>query len=219
MNNLYIFDLDGTLIDSFSQILEAVNLTLVRHDLPNCSSDFLFPLIGLHPSHFFANLELENSEVEPLVSEFRIKLARETQQGLVFFPGALDLLDLLKRLGHQVAVATNKPTSLAKSMLASSQAQKFIDFCIGTGSFEPKPSPDMINEVLAYFSSRGVKRKNSILLGDRNEDIEAGYMAGITCIFLEQSGHVLNSKLRKKEVHIFKNILDYYSYLRNTNPL
>ena len=92
MSNLYIFDLDGTLIDSANQILEALNFTLRRNGLPTQKSSELFPLIGLPPAGFLSKLDLSEVQLAHLIKEFRARLLEISTEGVTFYLGAVELL-------------------------------------------------------------------------------------------------------------------------------
>ena len=218
MNRLFIFDLDGTLIDSSQQILEATNLALAKRDLPRLTEAFLLPLIGLPPVHFFAKFELNDMEIDDLVTEFRNNLISIATSNLVFFPGAIELLSFLKENGDFVAIATNKPTNVTTTLMKSSPAWAFVDICVGTGEVKPKPSPEMIFRILDYFAHANILKSEVRMIGDRNEDVVCGLQAGILTVLLEQSGHRLDPELHGSGTLIFSNIFDYFQFLMKSNP-
>lgn len=105
---LMIFDLDGTLVDSNSQI--ATNLNRARSELlyDERDLDFYFKNIGLPVETLIADLNLENTHRQILISRFREDLIRDIRSGNNFlFPGALELLGHLSVNGVEIAVATN----------------------------------------------------------------------------------------------------------------
>lgn len=217
MNRIFIFDLDGTLIDSSHQILEAANLALTKRDLPKLTEAFLLPLIGLPPVHFFSKLELNDLEISDLITEFRNNLKEIATSNLVFFPGAIELLSFLKKNGDFVAIATNKPTNLTRKIMENSLAWPLIDICVGTGDVKPKPSPEMIFRILDYFAHASIPKSDIRMIGDRNEDVLSGIRAGISTVLLEQSGHQLDPELQGSETLVLPNIFEYFQILRKSN--
>ena len=217
MKRLFIFDLDGTLIDSSNQILEAANLALVKRELPLLTEEFLYPLIGLPPVLFFANLDLNDLETNELISEFRKNLGEIASANLTFFPGAIELLSFLKQRNDLVAIATNKPTNLTTKLIENSLAWPLIDFCIGTGDVKPKPSPEMIFKVLDHFSVFNIPKSETRVIGDRNEDILSGAQAGVLTVLLEQSGHRLDPKLQNSGTLVLPTIIDYFRILKESS--
>jgi len=178
----FIFDLDGTLIDSASQIARAVNKTLDTHGYPLRADGEIFKEIGLPASALFAYLDLTELENTEIISEFRLHLAAEINQSNVVFEDALLFVQKLKDDSQFVAVATSKPTDLATSVINNSAYRNLVDFTVGTGKQKPKPDPGMIIEILAKFGLN-----HGVMFGDRPEDVTAALSAGISAVGIAQS--------------------------------
>ncbi len=213
MNNLYIFDLDGTLIDSANQILEALNFTLNRNVLPIQDSSEIFPLIGLPPARFLSKLNLSEVQITNLITEFRDRLLEISIEGVKFYPGAVELLAYLKQRGDYISVATNKPTGLAGDILRGTEVWRYLDFVVGADGIRPKPAPDIIEKILQDFKHREIDPDKFFMIGDRNEDIESGLQAGASCVFIQCSGHVLTSESIAAGTLSFESLWDYYMFI------
>lgn len=213
MNNLYIFDLDGTLIDSSDQILEALNFALSRNGLPIQDSSQIFPLIGLPPARFLSNLDLSEVQVANLITEFRDRLLEISIEGVTFYPGAVELLVYLKQRGDYISVATNKPTGLAGDILRETEVWPYLDYLVGSDGIRPKPAPDIVEKTLQNFNHRGIDPDKFFMIGDRNEDIESGRQVGASCVFIQCSGHVLTSENIAAGTLSFESLWDYYKFI------
>ena len=213
MNNLYIFDLDGTLIDSSNQILEALNFTLNRNGLPIQDSSELFPLIGLPPARFLTKLDLTEVQIANLITEFRDRLLEISIEGVTFYPRAVELLAYLKQRGDYISVATNKPTGLADDILRGTEVWPYLDYLVGSDGIRPKPAPDIVEKTLQNFNHRGIDPDKFFMIGDRNEDIESGRQVGASCIFIEHSGHELSMESIDAGTVSFKTLWDYYKFI------
>ncbi len=213
MNKLYIFDLDGTLIDSSDQILEALNFALSRNGLPIQDSSQIFPLIGLPPSRFLSNLDLSEVQIAKLITEFRDRLLEISIEGVTFFPGAVELLAYLKQRGDHISVATNKPTGLAVDILRGTEVWPYLDYLVGSDGIRPKPAPDIVEKTLKNFNDRGIDPDEFFMIGDRNEDIESGLQVGASCVFIQCSGHVLTSESIAAGTLSFESLWDYYKFV------
>jgi phosphoglycolate phosphatase len=182
---LMIFDLDGTLVDSNSQI--ATNLNRARSELlyDELDQDFYFRNVGLPVETLIADLNLENTQRQVLISRFREHLIRDIRSGNNFlFPGAVELLRHLSAGGVEIAVATNKPTSIAKSVIAHSKLSDFKIHVQGSDNLSPKPDPEIIQAVVREFPNR-----RALMVGDRLEDIVAAKSAGISSIGIASGAH------------------------------
>jgi phosphoglycolate phosphatase len=213
LNNLYIFDLDGTLIDSSDQILEALNFTLNRNGLPIQERSEIFPLIGLPPARFLSNLDLSEVQIANLITEFRNRLLEISIEGVTFYPGAVELLAYLKQRGDYISVATNKPTALAGDILRGSEVWPYLDYLVGSDGIRPKPAPDIVEKTLQNFNHRGIAPDKFFMIGDRNEDIESGRQVGASCVFIQCSGHVLTLESIAAGTLSFETLWDYYKFI------
>jgi phosphoglycolate phosphatase len=196
----FIFDLDGTLIDSAGQISRAVNKTLEgRGKMPRPEAEIL-KHIGLPAFALFNHLTLTESESAEMVSEFRFQLSIEINESNVAFDDALRFVQKLKSENRFVGVATSKPTELAKLVINKSDYQNLVDHVIGIGVYEPKPNPGMIIELLTKFNLMG-----GVMFGDRPEDMSAALSAGINAIGIAQSTFTAEELLQIGAKRAFNN--------------
>ena len=88
-----------------------------------------------------------------------------------------------------------------------------VDQILGTDGIRVKPSPDILENTIKNFHLRGVFPKRTIMIGDRNEDIECGLNAGAECVFLAQSGHILSEINFSAGAKSFDSINEYFKHL------
>jgi phosphoglycolate phosphatase len=176
-----IFDLDGTLIDSFSQIAEACNATRSKNGFTEVQFSSLKRLVGLPADLLFADLELPKRTVEKLVREFRMELGKLVAESNLDYPSAFHFIQLAKNEGCQLGVATSKPEDLAIQVIENSIFDGIFNHIAGTGVAQAKPQPDVINACLKEFDT-----DFAFMFGDRPEDIHAASNAGISAIGLAQ---------------------------------
>ena len=178
------FDLDGTLVDSRMQI---------HRSLAAACSDFLD--IQISPTLISDNLGLpvlsilERTSIpidihSEIVSIFRSNLEKEIVQGNNLFEGVIEFLSIAKEMNFTLAIATSKPTYLAKLVVQHSGLINFIDFVQGTDGFPPKPNPEILARIQTYALGEVV-----VMIGDRVEDIQAAQRASIKSVGIAQSAH------------------------------
>lgn len=177
---VFIFDLDGTLVDSFQQITNAANATRSEHGFAELDSKTAHELIGLPAHRLFEDLQSQR-DLDHLVSDFREKLKEMILSGNTVYSGVTDFLNSIIQSGHFTAVATSKPQNLAELVIQNSELQDKVHFVQGTDFFPPKPDPTVINLVLKKFNETG------IMFGDRPEDIDAATRAKIPSVGVAQS--------------------------------
>lgn len=201
---LWIFDLDGTLVDSVGQIGYSINRARNDFGYKDLPSEKIMELVGLPIENFLSDLPIDKYEIDLLISSFREILKHEIERENIVFPGVELLLSELHKGGFKLAIATSKPTYLAELVVRNSCLYKFIDLIQGTDSFPAKPDPTCL---LMVMESLGAWE--AIMVGDRVEDILAARAAGIDSIGIANSFH--NTQVLKfaGAVHVFDSFLDF----------
>lgn len=180
----FIFDLDGTLVNSENQIHEAILKTSRLMKLDEISSAQIHETLGLPLQAILQPLNLEPWKLAEFTRRFRELLSEEIKRGNQLFPGAINFLELVKAHNFVIGIATSKPTQLANLVVKHSDLKTFIDHTQGTDDFLPKPNPSVIIE-----SMRSLKVNTAVMIGDRREDIQAAMAANIPGIGLAHSFH------------------------------
>ena len=179
---VFIFDLDGTLVDSAGQIARAVNQTRKAWRLSAIPDLEVFKNVGLPADSLFSDLSLGTSDLRKIVMEFREYLSLEITKSNKVYDDALKFVKMIKRNGFFVAVATSKPTDLAEIVINNSEYHGLIDQVVGIGTHKPKPDPGMLQEILS-----GNGFYSGVMFGDRPEDITAALRSGISAVGVAQS--------------------------------
>ena len=107
---LYLFDLDGTLIDSERGILGCVRHALTQMHVPLPEPAALRSWIGppLHTS-FAPLLGADESRISTAIAHYHERFQATGWREYTMYPGMADVIDRLHRAGHQLAVVTSKP--------------------------------------------------------------------------------------------------------------
>jgi phosphoglycolate phosphatase len=171
-----VFDLDGTLVDSFDDISAAFRRSfhVAGCDPPEVA--LVRSMIGKPLRDMYAAWAPADA-LDALVAEYRRDYSERCADRTRPFPGIVDLLDDLRVRGHGLAVATTKTTWMACTVLARLGIEDRLDHVQGTDGFAHKPAPDVITHALA-----GVGRPGTWMIGDAVTDIAAGRTAGLrTC--------------------------------------
>jgi len=109
----WIFDLDGTLVDSSRQIGDSINCARKEFGYRPLPLSKVEELVGLPITHFLRDIEINKIDEKDLISRFRQILEIEILRENHVFPGVRDFLSQLKGVGLKTAIATSKPTYLA----------------------------------------------------------------------------------------------------------
>ena len=180
----FVFDLDGTLIDSTKDISEAMNSVRARHGYSQLDLNEYAKLVGLPAISLLEDLMVDVEFKKELLLEFRFALRELIMKGVPLFPGVLDLIRRLSLLNVEIGVATSKPTDLAIFTISHSDLSDFDLVVQGTDDFEAKPNPEVILRCMERMAGH-----RFIMVGDRVEDIYAAKSAGIDAIGVAQTTH------------------------------
>lgn len=205
--SLLVFDLDGTLIDSYFDISAAANLARAAFGFPETNSQLLRRSIGLPARELFQDLSLTEAQLAEIVTSFREYLSISMESGSVFFPGVLDFLEAAKENGHSLAIATNKPINLARKLVSHCELSELVQLTVGVGKFSAKPSPGMIAYCTEYFEA-----SSTIMFGDRVEDIQAANMSGASAIGVVQGFHTEQELFSSGASHVFPDFDKIHKY-------
>jgi phosphoglycolate phosphatase len=172
-----IFDLDGTLIDSKLDLALAVNATLAelgRNPLPH---EQIFSYVGQGaPSLISRALGPGASEQDCMLGlEFFIKYySAHKLDNTVLYPGVLETLDALS--GMPMAVYTNKPVRVSRSIVEELGVAGHFRFVYGGNSFErKKPDPMGVDAILLEF---GAAPAQTMIVGDSEVDVQTARNSG-----------------------------------------
>ena len=173
----YLFDLDGTVIDSTHLIMEAFRHTMRTHlgavpDEARWRAGFGRPL---RPQ--LANFARDASQAEQMVATYRDYTDQHHDRLLLPYPGIDDALATLRRDGARLAIVTSKTHGLARRGLARCGLADRFDVVIGMDDAAPhKPHPAPVQAALRRLSAGP---GNAVFIGDSPYDIQAGRAAGV----------------------------------------
>ena len=179
----YIFDLDGTLLDTLQDLATSVNYTLRQHDMPEHSIDDIRRFVGNGVRKLMERAVpdgAQNPLFESAFAMFRQYYMQHSLDTTRPYDGIPEMLDELKRRGCRMAVVSNKMMAATQELIAHFFPQ--IEVAIGEHEAEgirKKPAPDTVREALRQL---GVTTKNAVYVGDSDVDIETAYNSGLPCI-------------------------------------
>ena len=181
-----IFDLDGTIVHSAPDLANAVNHVLAPMGHKPLSVAEAQNMIGngmpklLERGFAARGVECSAAEFQRQFEVFRGYYTAHTCVDTVIYPGAVEMLELVRDEGHLTAICTNKLETITNSMLAEMKLAQLFDGVVGSEPPRPrKPAADPV--YLAIERARGT-RENSIMIGDSPADIGAGKAAGLATI-------------------------------------
>ena len=188
---LITFDLDGTLVDTASEIAEAANRTLVDIGLPSRPLGDVTRLIGHGTRELMKGLLSQAAELGPagqgaLVDRLDVEQVMQCFEGHYhatsgtdsrLYPGCLEGLVRLRDAGVQMSCVTNKEHRFAQQVLAVTNLAPFFRLLVGGDSLaQKKPHPLVIEHCL---KAHGVSPSHAAHVGDSSIDVETARRAGV----------------------------------------
>ncbi|MGF1604866.1 MAG: HAD-IA family hydrolase [Rhodothalassiaceae bacterium] len=176
-----VFDLDGTLVDSASDLTAALNHVLSRLGRPTLSRQTVRHLVGRGARILIEQgLSLTGGThgappIEALLPDFLDYYTRHIADDTQLFPGTVDMLDWAEEAGMVLAVCTNKPQALSEMLLDElGVRQRFATVIGGDALPERKPHRIHLDTVLDAMGDGP-----ALLLGDTVTDVAAARNSGV----------------------------------------
>ncbi|HVM75893.1 MAG TPA: HAD-IA family hydrolase, partial [Candidatus Saccharimonadales bacterium] len=179
----FVFDLDGTLIDSKMDLVNSVNAMLRETKRTELSPDLIASYVGHGAPQLMASTLGPCSTESDRKEALAIFLKHYNQQKLEEtrpYPGVVKGLQLLSHSRVPMAVLTNKPTQLSMDILEGLHIARFFRFLYGGDSF-PTKKPDP-SGVLSVLRELGVPPEESAMVGDSDVDIQTARNAGMAAV-------------------------------------
>ncbi|HXY01225.1 MAG TPA: HAD-IA family hydrolase [Candidatus Limnocylindrales bacterium] len=177
----FLFDLDGTLIDSKMDLVNSVNAMLRETNRAELPVDLVASYVGHGAPQLIASTLGPNSTDEERREGLAIFLKHYQEHKLDrtrAYPGVEEGLRVLA--GRPLVVLTNKPTSLSAEVLESLGLAHFFHGIYGGDCFEKKkPDP---SGALAILQELGVSPAESAMVGDSDVDVQTARNADMLAI-------------------------------------
>jgi len=178
---LFVFDLDGTLINAYPAIVESMNYTLRQMRYPEAESEKIIRAVGTGNDGLLKEF-LPEKEILEARQIYREHHKKNLVGKISLLPGALTLLQNLKTKGKILAVASNRPKETAVLLIEILGLEVYFDRVLtGEEVPESKPAPDILIALLDYFQ---VSREETIYVGDMDIDAETGAAADVKTIIV-----------------------------------
>ncbi|NUP60050.1 MAG: HAD hydrolase-like protein [Pseudarthrobacter sp.] len=179
-----IFDLDGTLVDPAGGITDGIAAALREVGLPVPGQALLESMIGPKLSDSLLNVAQvpadRLADVVRLYREYYVTIGISQSR---LYPGIREVLETLTAPGRPVAVATQKPQRLARTVLAHHGIDAFFQGIHGSGDDETAVEgvPLGKTEIIAA-ALRDLDTQHAIMVGDRAQDVSGAIANGLDCI-------------------------------------
>ncbi len=178
----YIFDLDGTLLNTLNDLAASTNYALRSVNLPEHSVDDVRRFVG-NGVRKLMERAIEGGDKNPLFDEAYATFRRHyLEHGLDTtqpYPGIMEMLKELKARGKRIAVVSNKFYDATQELVKHFFGE-YVEVAIGEReNIRKKPAPDTVIEAMRML---GVGKENAVYIGDSDVDFNTAKNVGIPCV-------------------------------------
>ena len=179
----FIFDLDGTLIDSRLDLVHSVNAMLRETGRAELPADLIASYVGHGAPQLMASAlgpAATDCERKQALAIFLKQYDQQKLNETRPYPGVPEGLRALAECGARMAVLTNKPLQLSLEILEAFQLRGFFRSIYGGDSFAAK-KPDPTG-VLTILRELRAKPEESAMVGDSDVDMQTARNAAMVAI-------------------------------------
>lgn len=180
--NTYIFDLDGTLLDTLQDLANAVNYAMRQMSYPERTVDEVRRFIGNGIRMLIkraAPQDISSEAYDKTLAVFTDYYLDHIADCTKPYDGIIDVVKSLKAHGCKTAVVSNKADEAAKKVVADFFGDIF-DLVVGKmDCFPSKPEPD---SVLYVIKTLEADKGKCVYIGDSEVDVQTAHNSGLPCV-------------------------------------
>jgi HAD superfamily hydrolase (TIGR01549 family) len=177
-----LFDVDGTLVDSLSVIVQGLGDTFSRFANVRPADEEILSMIGMplrKQLGMYSVMEPTPHQIEEM-SQFAIERFETLHEKEQVFPAAVETLRFCHRRGLKTAFVTSKSAVELETFLARFEGAPYVHATVCASDVaNPKPHPE--SAILAC-ERLGVRRDRAVMVGDSIYDIRCARQAGVAAI-------------------------------------
>ena len=200
-----LFDLDGTLVDSYRPIATSLNAARAAFGLPPKSLEAVRREVG-RGLEVLIEENLGPGRVADGVAVFRKTYRTVFLEGTTLLPGVASTLPALAGRGYRMAVVSNKPAYFTREIVAACGLGALFGAVYGPEMVaRPKPDPEMIHRAVADL---GRRIETSVYIGDMLLDVETARAAGLPVYLVASGGNSRQELAASGAARVFERFED-----------
>lgn len=178
----YVFDLDGTLLSTLTDLAASCNYALRHNGMPERTIDEVRMFVGNGVKKLMERAipdGLANPLFEQTFADFRQHYMHHNLDTTAPYPGIMDMLEQLKAEGKNIAVVSNKFYAATRELCRHFFGD-LVPVAIGEREdIRKKPAPDTVIEALREL---GASNDGAVYIGDSDVDIMTARNSGMPCV-------------------------------------
>jgi len=206
---LFIFDLDGTLVDAYKAIADTLNYVRVQFGHEKVPFGTIKRNIGYGDKNFVACF-FKKSELAYALAMYRKQHKQSLRKYAKLKPYSRLLLFRLKQRGKLLAIASNRPSQYTDIVLRALDVKKYFDYILCANQVKAlKPDPKILHQVLKKIK---IRKEDAVYAGDMDVDMETAKRARIDALFITGGSCTINEVRKYKHKRIVKSLKDILSF-------
>ena len=179
----FIWDLDGTLLDSYEAILSGIEETFAQFSIPYDKEQVREFILKFSVQDLLVQVAEERKLDVEMLNQVRVQSLAEKNAQVVLMPGARDVLAWADQAEIQQFVYTHKGDNALTILRDLGLESYFMEILTSQSGFARKPSPEAATYLIDKYQ---LNHDNTYYIGDRTLDVEFAQNSGIQSInFLE----------------------------------
>ncbi|OHP84922.1 HAD family hydrolase [Streptococcus sp. HMSC063B03] len=181
----FIWDLDGTLLDSYEAILSGIEETFAQFAIPYDKGKVREFILKYSVQDLLVQVAEERKLDVEVLNQVRAQSLAEKNAQVVLMPGAREMLAWADQAGIQQFVYTHKGDNAFTILRDLGLESYFTEILTSQNGFARKPSSEAANYLIDKYQ---LNHDNTYYIGDRTLDVEFAQNSGIQSInFLEST--------------------------------
>ena len=189
----FIWDLDGTLLDSYEAILSGIEETFAQFSIPYDKEQVREFILKYSVQDLLVQVAEERKLDVEMLNQVRAQSLAEKNAQVVLMPGARDVLAWAEESGIQQFVYTHKGDNALTILRDLGLESYFTEILTSQSGFARKPS----SEAATYLIDKHqLNPDNTYYIGDRTLDVEFAQNSGIQSLNFLESSYGGNHKIQ-----------------------
>jgi len=211
-----LFDLDGTLIDTAPDLMNAHNHVMKKFGYETKSTNDMRKLVGKGAASLIGRSiwgqakkefgQIDNQSIKKeMVKEFLDYYGKNIAVESKLVNGIIEFLNWSKKNNISMGVCTNKQDYLAVDLLKQIKIYDYFEYVAGSNTFDYcKPDPRHLTSTIEIMQG---DIKKSLMIGDSETDADSASAAGIPFILLE-NGYTEKNVSEINHDHLIKDFVN-----------
>ena len=190
----FIWDLDGTLLDSYEAILLGIEETFGQFAIPYDKEKVREFILKYSVQDLLVQVAEERKLDVEVLNQVRAQSLAEKNAQVVLMQGAREVLDWADETGIQQFVYTHKGNNAFTILRDLGLESYFTAILTSQSGFARKPSPEAANYLIDKYQ---LNPENTYYIGDRTLDVEFAQNSGIQSINFLESTYEGNHRIQE----------------------